>query len=216
MAHVAYNELFDVASADATINTYQIAKNGLDRVAAFAAFVLLAPVFLLIGAAIKAESRGPVFFRQQRNGLGGCVFKVWKFRTMYTQEDGAQVSQATRNDSRVTGVGRFLRKTSLDELPQLLNVLMGEMSLVGPRPHAVAHNDYYAERIPDYTRRESVKPGISGWAQINGFRGETAELSQMVQRVEHDIWYVRNQSILLDLRIMFLTPFYGLIHKNAY
>ena len=216
MAHAAFDESIEITSAHAPADTCPVAKDILDRSVALIALVVLAPVFLIIGAAIKFESRGPVFFRQHRNGLAGRIFSVWKFRTMSTQDDGAHISQATRNDPRVTRVGGFLRRTSLDELPQLLNVLMGEMSLVGPRPHAIAHNDYYMARIRNYAQREFVKPGISGWAQINGFRGETAELSQMVQRIEHDIWYVHNRSLLLDLRILFLTPFYGLIHKNAY
>ena len=135
---------------------------------------------------------------------------------MKVMEDGATVSQATRGDSRVTKVGRFLRKTSLDELPQLINVVMGQMSLVGPRPHAIAHNDLYGGMISKYTNRHQVKPGMTGWAQICGYRGETSDPSMMAKRVEHDLWYIKNWSIWLDAKIVLLTPIYGFVNKNAF
>jgi len=131
-------------------------------------------------------------------------------------EDGAIVKQASRDDARITRVGRLLRKTSLDELPQLINVVLGEMSIVGPRPHAVAHNEYYAQFINAYNGRNRMKPGITGWAQVNGYRGETKAVELMEKRIEHDLWYIRNWSIWLDIKIILLTPIYGLVHKNAY
>jgi Undecaprenyl-phosphate glucose phosphotransferase len=176
----------------------------------------LAPVFLAIAVAIKLDSAGPVFFRQRRHGVSGQAIVVWKFRTMRVMDNGPVVMQATKGDPRVTKVGRFLRATSLDELPQLLNVMLGEMSLVGPRPHAVAHDEYYGALIESYVGRHQVKPGITGWAQINGLRGETQTPEQMAKRVEFDIWYIKNWSLWLDLKIILLTPVFGLVHKNAY
>ncbi len=193
-----------------------VAKNVSDRIFALLLLIAFAPVFLLIGAAIKLESRGPMFFRQRRHGLVNEEIIVWKFRTMKVMEDGATVSQATRGDSRVTKVGHFLRKTSLDELPQLINVVMGQMSLVGPRPHAIAHNDLYGGMISKYTNRHQVKPGMTGWAQICGYRGETSDPSMMAKRVEHDLWYIKNWSIWLDAKIVLLTPIYGFVNKNAF
>ena len=187
-----------------------------DRILGGAMLLLLSPLFFVIALAIKLDSPGPVFFRQRRHGVSGQSIVVWKFRTMHVQENGPEVKQATKGDPRVTSVGRILRATSLDELPQLINVLTGEMSLVGPRPHAVAHNEYYEKLIASYPGRNRVKPGITGWAQINGLRGETQTPELMARRVEHDIWYIRNWSLWLDLKILALTPVYGLIHKNAY
>ena len=216
MAFTAYNDNLVITHSQSSIGPNISIKECFDWTVAAIALVLLAPVFLAVAVAIKRESRGPVFFRQRRNGIGGSVFHVWKFRTMSVMEDGGTVTQATRNDSRVTRVGAFLRKTSIDELPQLINVLRGEMALVGPRPHAIAHNEYYGAQIANYMEREAVKPGITGWAQINGHRGETQKLSQMIDRVEHDVWYIRNQSMLLDLKIILLTPIFGLVHRNAF
>ena len=154
---------------------------------------------------IKLESSGPVIFSQRRKGFNGREFKIFKFRTMNVLEDGHVIPQARRNDPRVTRVGRILRTTSIDELPQLLNVLRGQMSLVGPRPHAVAHDDGYTKVIAKYAFRQHVKPGLTGWAQVNGFRGETAQLELMERRVECDLWYIKNWSFWLDLRIIVLT-----------
>lgn len=193
-----------------------LAKALFDRVCAAALLVGLSPLFVIIAAAIRLESRGPVFFRQKRHGLAGEDIVVWKFRTMKVQENGAVIRQATKNDPRVTRVGAWLRKSSFDEFPQLINVLMGTMSLVGPRPHAIAHNEHYAALISSYNARCRVRPGITGWAQINGFRGETQTTEEMATRVKYDIWYVTNWSFWLDLKILLLTPIRGFVHKNAY
>jgi putative colanic acid biosynthesis UDP-glucose lipid carrier transferase len=177
---------------------------------------LIALPMALIALGIKLTSPGPVFFRQRRYGLKGQEIRVLKFRTMTVCEDGAAVRQATRNDSRVTPFGALLRKTSLDELPQFLQVITGEMSIVGPRPHAVAHNEEYRRLIHGYMLRHKVKPGITGWAQINGWRGETDTLEKMSKRVEHDLDYIRNWSLLWDLQIIFWTIFRRTASRNAY
>ncbi len=166
--------------------------------------------------AVKLSSPGPVFFKQRRYGLSGREIRVFKFRTMRVAEDGAKVTQAKRNDARITKVGAFLRRTSLDELPQLLNVLRGDMSLVGPRPHAVAHNEKYRRLIREYMLRHKVKPGITGWAQVNGWRGETDTLDKMVHRVEHDLEYIRDWSLWLDAKCLWLTVFGKKVRQNAY
>jgi lipopolysaccharide/colanic/teichoic acid biosynthesis glycosyltransferase len=157
-----------------------------------------------------------VLFCQTRRGLAGRPFTIVKFRTMSVLENGASVVQATQNDPRVTRAGRTLRKASLDELPQLLNVIKGEMSLVGPRPHALAHDDYYGELIEDYALRQRVKPGITGWAQIHGLRGETPTLESMRRRVLLDVWYARKADLVLDLEILLRTPFEVLRQRNAH
>ena len=193
-----------------------VLKEGLDRIGAAVLLIGLSPFFALIAGAIKLDSRGPVFFRQRRHGLMGQTIVVWKFRTMSCTEDGATVQQAQKHDPRVTKVGRILRKTSLDELPQLINVLLGEMSLVGPRPHAIAHNEYYDALIARYGHRNQVKPGITGWAQVNGLRGETRDTAHMAARVEYDLHYIRNWSIWFDIKVLFLTPIYGFVNRNAY
>jgi Undecaprenyl-phosphate glucose phosphotransferase len=180
------------------------------------ALMIFAPVMAAIAVAIKLDSRGPVFFRQRRHGYNHCVINVFKFRTMRVAEDGERIDQARKDDPRVTRIGKVLRRTSLDELPQLFNVLKGEMSLVGPRPHAVAHNRFYAERIARYAHRHCVKPGITGWAQIKGCRGPTEDLDLMRRRIECDLYYVENWSPLLDLRILVLTPFLGFFNRNAF
>jgi putative colanic acid biosynthesis UDP-glucose lipid carrier transferase len=169
-----------------------------------------------IALAIRLSTRGPALFRQRRYGLNGRMVQVLKFRTMTAAEDGASVAQASRSDARVTPFGRILRATSLDELPQLFNVLSGQMSLVGPRPHAVAHNEAYRGLIHGYMLRHKVKPGITGWAQVNGWRGETDTLDKMKHRVEHDLAYMRNWSLALDLRILVATVLVVLSRKNAY
>lgn len=174
------------------------------------------PLFAVVALAIKATSKGPVFFIQRRHGLNHKVINVYKFRTMRTMENGSDVRQASRDDSRVTSVGWFLRRTSLDELPQVINVLKGEMSLVGPRPHAVVHNEEYGDRLERYSNRHQVKPGITGWAQVNGFRGETKDHDLMKMRVMHDLYYITHWSFWFDLKIMLMTPIYGLINRNAY
>jgi exopolysaccharide biosynthesis polyprenyl glycosylphosphotransferase len=177
---------------------------------------LFSPLFLLIPILIRLDSRGPALFRQTRLGLGGAPFEILKFRTMTVLENGDRIVQATRNDPRITCVGRFLRKSSLDELPQLVNVLKGEMSLVGPRPHARAHDAYYGARIPDYIRRQLAKPGITGWAQVHGHRGETPTLDSMSQRVAFDLWYVEHANAALDLEILVRTAFEIFRQRNAH
>jgi putative colanic acid biosynthesis UDP-glucose lipid carrier transferase len=185
----------------------------------FVAFVCLALCLvpmLFIALAVKLSSPGPIFFRQHRYGIDGKHILVWKFRTMTVCQDEGAVPQATRCDPRVTRVGAFLRKTSLDELPQFFNVLRGDMSVVGPRPHAVAHNEEYRKRVFGYMLRHAVKPGITGWAQINGFRGEIESTEMMSKRVDHDIWYIQNWSLRLDLRIILITIFRVLNDPRAY
>jgi putative colanic acid biosynthesis UDP-glucose lipid carrier transferase len=194
----------------------RILKAALDYGLGGLLLVLALPLFALIAIAIKLDSRGPVFFRQRRRGLNHRLIEVFKFRSMKVLEEGAEVKQATKGDPRVTRVGRLLRATSLDELPQLINVVRGEMSLVGPRPHALVHDEFYGELLESYANRHQVKPGMTGWAQINGFRGETETHDKMRLRVEHDLHYIDNWSFVLDLKILVLTPFYGLLGKNAY
>ncbi len=177
---------------------------------------LISPILVAIAIAVKVTSKGPVLFKQTRYGQKGEKIKVWKFRSMTVCEDGDTVTQATRGDSRYTKIGEFLRRTSLDELPQFFNVLQGTMSIVGPRPHAVAHNEQYRQIIPGYMLRHLVKPGITGWAQINGWRGETNTIHKMRKRIEFDLEYMREWSLWLDMKIIFLTIFRGFNDKNAY
>jgi undecaprenyl-phosphate galactose phosphotransferase/putative colanic acid biosynthesis UDP-glucose lipid carrier transferase len=191
-------------------------KRALDFVLAGTLLIALAPLFLFVAMLIKLESPGPVIFSQRRSGFNGREFTILKFRTMKVLEDGRVIPQARRNDPRVTRFGRLLRVTSFDELPQLINVLFGHMSLVGPRPHAVAHDDGYSKAIANYAFRQHVKPGLTGWAQVNGFRGETARLDLMERRVDCDLWYIKNWSFWLDLRILVLTCFEALRGRNAY
>jgi Undecaprenyl-phosphate glucose phosphotransferase len=191
-------------------------KRVFDIVVASALLIAAAPVLALIALAIKLDSPGPVLFRQRRNGFNQREFRVFKFRTMTTLDDGDVVRQAQVNDSRVTRMGRFLRRTNLDEVPQLLNVIAGDMSLVGPRPHAVAHNNEYEERIRLYARRHNVKPGITGWAQVNGLRGETSTIDKMARRVEHDLYYIDHWSVPFDLKIILMTLFSPRSYRNAY
>jgi Undecaprenyl-phosphate glucose phosphotransferase len=191
-------------------------KRIFDIVVASGLLLISAPLLVLIAIAIKLDSSGPVLFLQRRNGFNQREFRVFKFRTMTTLDDGDVVRQAQINDSRVTRVGRILRRTNLDEVPQLLNVIIGDMSLVGPRPHAVAHNNKYEERIRLYARRHNVKPGITGWAQVNGLRGETSTIDKMVRRVEHDLYYIDHWSVLFDIKIMLMTLFSPRSYRNAY
>lgn len=191
-------------------------KRFYDIVLAALLLAVLAVPMLLIALAVKLTSAGPVFFRQRRYGLDGHEIHVWKFRSMTVCEDGSEIKQATKNDSRLTPIGGFLRKTSLDELPQLFNVLTGSMSLVGPRPHATAHNEQYRKIIHHYMLRHKVKPGITGLAQVRGWRGETDTVEKMQRRIECDHEYIRTWSIWLDLRILLRTILVVLGHKNAY
>ncbi len=190
-------------------------KRTLDIICSLVGIVLLSPLLLLIAVLIKADSKGPVIFKQRRNGFNARQFVIFKFRSMTVQEDGEVITQARRNDRRVTRVGQFLRKSSLDELPQLFNVLKGDMSLVGPRPHALAHDNEYKVLIAKYAFRHHVKPGITGWAQVNGLRGETGRLEQMVERVKLDLWYVNHWSLSLDVNILLRTCF-EVMRSRAY
>jgi Undecaprenyl-phosphate glucose phosphotransferase len=191
-------------------------KQALDRMLAATSLVLLMPFFAVITAAIRLESPGPAFFLQTRGGFNGRPFKIYKFRTMSTLDDGSVIVQASKKDRRVTHLGALLRKLSIDELPQLLNVLRGEMSLVGPRPHALAHDNEYNRLITTYAIRHKMKPGITGWAQVNGFRGETPEIGMMRRRVESDLWYIESWSLWLDIRILLLTVVRVLKSEKAY
>ncbi|MBM0206848.1 exopolysaccharide biosynthesis polyprenyl glycosylphosphotransferase [Micromonospora sp. STR1s_5] len=190
-------------------------KRAFDVVVALFGLLAAAPLLVLAIVAIRLDAPGPVLFRQTRRGFNGRTFRILKLRTMSVLEDGGSIPQATRRDPRVTRVGAWLRRTSIDELPQLWNVLRGEMSIVGPRPHAVAHDDHYHRLIQNYAFRHHVKPGITGWAQVNGHRGETPDVAMMAARVEHDLWYVGNWSMRIDLRIVFLT-FVRLLAPTAY
>ena len=194
----------------------QLSKRLLDVAGASIGLLLLAPLMVLSAIAIKLDSPGPILFRQRRNGFNAKQFSIFKFRSMTVMEDGGNVVQARRSDPRVTGVGRVLRRSSIDELPQLLNVLRGEMSLIGPRPHALAHDDHYGDLLSDYAFRHHVKPGITGWAQVRGYRGETARVEQMKGRVDCDLWYINNWSLALDLRILVMTCLELTRRRNAY
>jgi Undecaprenyl-phosphate glucose phosphotransferase len=193
-----------------------LVKRIFDIVLAGVGLVMLSPLLLLTSIAIKLDSPGPVIFRQRRKGFNGREFAIYKFRTMNVLEDGTCIRQAKRGDNRVTRLGRGLRSTSIDELPQLINVLAGQMSLVGPRPHAIAHDDEYSNSIDNYAFRHHVKPGITGWAQIQGFRGETADLAAMHKRIQLDLWYINNWSVLLDFRILAKTGIELCRSRNAY
>lgn len=194
--------------------TAAFSKALMDRSLALTAIIFLSPLLVLIALAVKLSSPGPILFKQQRHGWNGKIIKVLKFRSMKVHDD-KHVQQASRNDSRVTAVGRFIRRTSLDELPQLFNVLCGDMALVGPRPHAVAHNNYYTDKIDAYMARHRIKPGITGLAQINGCRGETDTIEKMQKRVEIDLDYINNWSLWLDIKIIIKTPL-TLISKDIY
>jgi len=187
-----------------------------DKILSLLILILISPILISLAIIIKLTSKGPILFKQYRTGVNGQDFKVYKFRSMvvHSEADG-KVTQATKGDSRITPIGAFMRKTSLDELPQFINVLQGRMSIVGPRPHALAHNEHYKTKVESYMRRHMVKPGITGWAQVNGFRGETDTIEKMENRVEYDLYYIENWSVWFDLRIIFLTIFKGFIHKNA-
>lgn len=199
-----------------TLEMGGLAKRAFDVVFAAAVVATLSPLLTAIALGIKLSSPGKVLFKQRRYGKNGVIIDVFKFRSMRATEDGAVVTQAKRGDSRVTRFGAFLRRTSLDELPQFFNVLLGDMSVVGPRPHAVAHNEQHRALILEYMLRHKVKPGITGWAQVNGFRGETDTLEKMIRRVECDLHYIRRYTFWLDLKIVWLTVFGRKVRNNAY
>lgn len=205
-----------LAVRPAPLSTYQMAlKRVLDVTAASIGLLLLAPLFVVVAILIKLDSSGPVFFRQRRRGFNLKEFTIWKFRTMTTMDDGDLIPQATAGDPRVTRVGAILRRYNIDEIPQLLNVLIGQMSLVGPRPHAVAHDRHYETVIKRYRRRLNVKPGITGWAQVNGFRGKTETDHAMRSRIAHDLHYIDHWSVAFDLYIILLTVISPKAFKNA-
>jgi Undecaprenyl-phosphate glucose phosphotransferase len=195
----------------------QAVKRVFDLCAAITGLILLAPLFLMVAIAIKLDSRGPVFFRQLRHGYNKEPISVFKFRSMNVMENSSDfIKQAQKDDPRVTRIGRMLRRSNIDELPQLLNVLRGEMSIVGPRPHATAHDRMFEELLPPYSRRHRIKPGISGWAQVNGYRGETDTIEKMQNRLEYDLHYIENWSFWFDVKIVFMTLFSKKTYQNAY
>lgn len=209
-------QMLDISATPIT-GELRVLKAVQDFVLASLILLLISPIMLVIAIAVKLTSRGPVLFKQRRHGWNDEEIWVYKFRSMAMHDEGDfSVTQATKNDARITPLGAFLRRTSLDELPQFINVLQGRMSIVGPRPHALVHNAHYKELVPGYALRHKVKPGITGWAQINGFRGETDTLHKMKKRVEYDLYYIENFTLWFDLKIIFLTIFKGFVHKNAY
>ena len=192
---------------------YPVCKRGFDMIASLLALLLLSPLFLVIAVRIKLEDGGPVIYSQTRLGKNEKPFKMYKFRTMYVQtEEEEKKGWTQKNDPRVTRVGAILRKTSLDEFPQLFNVLKGDMSLVGPRPERPQYVEKFREEIPRYMIKHQVRPGMTGWAQVNGYRGDTS----IRKRIEHDLYYIENWTLGLDIKILFLTVFKGFINKNAY
>jgi exopolysaccharide biosynthesis polyprenyl glycosylphosphotransferase len=191
-------------------------KHAFDLVLASVALLLCTPVLVVAALLIKLDSAGPIFFLQHRHGFNQKPFRIIKFRTMRALEDGAVVRQATQDDPRITNLGSWLRRWSIDELPQLFNVIKGDMSLVGPRPHALSRDRDYERRIALYARRHNVKPGITGWAQIHGYRGETNTDEKMEKRLEHDLYYIDNWSLMLDLQILTRTVLSPATYRNAY
>jgi putative colanic acid biosysnthesis UDP-glucose lipid carrier transferase len=217
----ALGDVFGIATINLTatpISPVQMwPKLIFDRLFALVALIVLAPVFAALAAAIKLTSPGPVFFTQERKGIDGHPFRIYKFRSMTVHhEANGQVTPAARHDARVTKVGAFIRRTSLDELPQFFNVLLGQMSVVGPRPHAVEHDDLYKDQVYGYMYRYRIKPGITGWAQVNGYRGTTTKVEKMETRVKFDLFYIHNWSFWFDMRIVGITIFRGFVGRNAY
>jgi putative colanic acid biosynthesis UDP-glucose lipid carrier transferase len=216
MTEVAGLPVINISTSHMLEGKNRFLKSLEDKILASIILLLISPILIILAIIIKLTSKGPILFKQYRTGANGQDFKVYKFRSMVVHnEEGGKVTQATKGDSRITPIGAFMRRTSLDELPQFINVLQGRMSIVGPRPHALAHNEHYKTLVESYMRRHMVKPGITGWAQVNGFRGETDTIDKMESRVEYDLYYIENWSVWFDLRIIFLTVFKGFIHKNA-
>ena len=208
--------MFDLTASPMT-GVNRLVKGLEDRLLSLLILIVISPLLLALAIGVKLSSPGPVFFRQKRLGWDGKTFEIYKFRSMRVHKESAgQVVQAKRDDPRLTRIGAWMRRTSLDELPQFINVLQGRMSIVGPRPHAIAHNEAYKDQVGGYMLRHKVKPGITGWAQINGWRGETDTLEKMQRRVEHDLYYIEHWSLAFDLKIIFLTIFRGFVNKNAY
>jgi undecaprenyl-phosphate galactose phosphotransferase/putative colanic acid biosynthesis UDP-glucose lipid carrier transferase len=194
----------------------RLVKRAMDIAVATLTLIFFLPVMALTAIAIKLDGPGPIIFRQSRKGFNGKQFVMFKFRTMTVQENGPSVAQATRDDPRVTAIGRLLRSSSIDELPQLVNVLKGDMSVIGPRPHALAHDSYFEKILGDYAFRHHVKPGMTGWAQCNGARGATPSIEHISERVKLDLWYINNWSLWLDIQILIKTFFEVLRKRNAY
>ena len=216
VSYAAGMTLFDLNVAP-IYGLARFVKGAIDEILAVAVLMVLMPLFIVIALGIKLSSAGPIFFRQDREGYNGKTFRIYKFRTMHLHQFLAKdVQQATRDDPRIFPLGRFLRRSSFDELPQLVNVIKGDMSLVGPRPHAVEHSETYRPLVEFYGWRHMVKPGITGWAQIHGYRGETETPEKMRLRIEHDLYYVRNWSLWFDIEILLLTIFKGAFFRNAY
>lgn len=222
-----YNLLHSRWQTIGNVHTLSVHDTPFDGIAAWAKrledivlslfiLIIISPVMLWVAVGVKFSSSGPILFKQDRYGLDGQKIKVWKFRSMVVMDNGRDVKQAKKNDPRVTKFGAFIRRTSLDELPQFFNVLQGSMSIVGPRPHAIAHNEQYRSIIDRYMLRHKVKPGITGWAQINGYRGETDTLEKMEKRVQFDLEYIQNWSLWMDIKIVFATIFKGFVNKAAY
>ncbi|MGI9287816.1 MAG: undecaprenyl-phosphate glucose phosphotransferase [Pseudomonadales bacterium] len=213
---VAGMPLLSLSESPITSGPQAFFKNVIDRVLSTVLLIVLSPLMLLVALAVKLTSKGPALFKQRRHGWDGQVINIYKFRSMYMhEEEDGKLTQAKNGDARVTPLGRFLRRTSIDELPQLYNVLQGKMSLTGPRPHAVQHNDYYAEKIHAYMARHRIKPGLTGLAQINGCRGETETVEDMQRRVEFDLSYINDWSLKMDMVILLKTPF-ALLFNKAY
>ena len=215
-SHAIGDSCHDRITAWPTHDHERFVKRSLDIVIASSALICLIPLLVLTALAIKLESPGPIIFRQRRSGFNGRHFQIFKFRTMSVLEDGNAVAQAQRDDKRVTRVGAWLRRTSIDELPQLFNVLRGDMSIVGPRPHAIAHDGQFEKLVGKYAYRHHVRPGITGWAQVNGCRGETRTVADIEQRTKLDLWYIDNWTLGLDFRILFMTVIEVLRGENAY
>jgi undecaprenyl-phosphate galactose phosphotransferase/putative colanic acid biosynthesis UDP-glucose lipid carrier transferase len=194
----------------------RLLKRAIDIVVSLVALVFFIPIMTFSAIAIKLDGRGPIIFRQNRKGFNGHEFVMFKFRTMSVLENGEVITQVTREDPRVTGIGKLLRASSIDELPQLWNVLRGEMSVVGPRPHALAHDNYFEKVLQDYAFRHHVKPGMTGWAQVNGLRGATPSVEQISRRVQMDLWYINNWTLWLDIQILLKTCTEVLRKRNAY
>ncbi len=220
--HENFGHIPTIAYAEATRTAEDLgyahgtAKRALDLLIAIPLLILLAPLLGLLALTIRLGSPGPVFFRQTRLGMNGASFQILKFRSMNVLENGPVVRQACEGDARITSAGQWMRRLSLDELPQLINVINGDMSLIGPRPHALAHDRHYGRLIDGYDRRQSVKPGVSGWAQIHGHRGATVTTSRMRERLAYDVWYAKNASFALDIKILFRTIGEVLKQRNAY
>mgnify|MGYP001550948599 FL=1 len=213
-SHNAYAVSGSVARDAGYANS--VSKRVLDLALAVPALILLSPLLLILSILIRAGSQGPAMFRQTRLGLNGAPFQILKFRTMTVLENGPVIKQAEQGDARITNVGGWMRRLSLDELPQLINVINGDMSLIGPRPHALAHDRFYGREIAGYDLRQSVKPGISGWAQVHGHRGATVTISRMRERLAYDVWYSRNASFALDVQIIIRTIGEVISQRNAY